>query len=276
LRVNTNGKFITFTFSDEKLKELEKLCGDLEGYDRDNEVCRIAVRRFLERWRKEHKKSVRHWLVTEIGGQYTERIHLHGILWTDESIEEVKKHWQYGFVILGDGKEHYVNEKTINYIVKYINKTDEKHKEYNSKIFTSKGIGANYMQRKDIKINAYNKGKTIETYRTKTGYKLGLPIYYRNYIYSEEEREKLWLEKLDEEVRYVDGVKVDISNGDDEYYRLLEVKRKKNKRLGYGDDSENWNLKEYENQRRNMKYRERHGHAEVESRRVSLHEIMKK
>ena len=30
-----------------------------------------AVRFFLERWRKEYKKSLRHWLVTEIGGNYT-------------------------------------------------------------------------------------------------------------------------------------------------------------------------------------------------------------
>lgn len=276
LKENKNGKFVTFTYSNEGLKELENLCGELEGYDRDNEVCRIAIRRFLERWRKEHKKSVRHWLVTEIGGRFTERIHIHGILWTDEGIEEIRKRWKYGHVILGDGKKHYVNEQTINYIVKYINKTDEKHKEYNSKVFTSKGIGKNYMQRKDIERNRYIKGKTIETYKTRKGLELGLPIYYRNYIYSDEEKEKLWIEKLDKELRYVDGVEVDVKEGYEEYYKLLEVKRQKNKRLGYGDDSENWDLKEYEKQRRNMKYRERHGLAEVEERRVSLHEIMRK
>ena len=54
-------------------------------------------------------------------------------------------------------------------------------------------------------------------------------------------------------------IRVDIANGNEEYYKLLEVKRAKSKRLGYGDDSDNWELKEYENQRRNLKKMERMG-----------------
>ena len=33
--------------------------------------------------------------------------------------------------------------------------------------------------------------------------------------------------------------------------------RQKNKRLGYGDDAKNWELKKYENERRNLKKLER-------------------
>ena len=185
---------------------------------------------------------------------------MHGILWTDENMKEIQEKWQYGKAILGNGQgKHYVSEETINYIVKYVNKTDENHKEYNSKIFTSKGIGKDYVQRKDARRNKYIKGKTIETYKTRQGLELGLPIYYRNKIYNDDEKEKLWLEKLDKEERFVDGVRVDIANGNEEYYKLLEVKRAKSKRLGYGDDSDNWELKEYENQRRNLKKMERMG-----------------
>ena len=72
------------------------------------------------------------------------------------------------------------------------------------------------------------------------------------------EKEELWLEKLDKKVRWVDGVRVDISEGEEEYYKLLEVKRAKNKRLGYGDDTENWERKKYENERRNLKKMERY------------------
>ena len=103
-----------------------------------------------------------------------------------------------------------------------------------------------------------------------------MPIYYRNKIYTDEEKEKLWIEKLDKEERWVNGVKVDISKGEEEYYRLLEVKRAKNKRLGYGDDAKNWELKRYENERRNLKKIERYeklygkGHAKQLKRRVSL------
>ena len=152
IRHNTNGKFVTFTFSNESIKELSKEIKGIEGYDLDNEITRIAVRRFLERWRKKFKKSVRHWLVTELGGNGTENIHLHGIIWTNETTETIKKIWKYGFIWVGDKNNGgYVNEKTINYIVKYVNKTDEKHKEYNSRIYTSAGIGKNYTNRTDAK-----------------------------------------------------------------------------------------------------------------------------
>ncbi len=196
------------------------------------------MRRFLERWRKKYKKSVRHWLVTELGQTKTERIHIHGLIWSNE-VEDIKKIWKYGNVWIGD----YVNNKTINYIVKYINKVDVKHKEYNSKIMTSAGIGSGYMKREDSKGNKYKEGKTREEYRTRQGIKMGMPIYYRNKIWNDEEREKLWIKKLDEEVRWVNGIKIDISNikGEEMYWRVLEQERKKNKRLGYGDNSKNWN-----------------------------------
>ena len=50
-------------------------------------------------------------------------------------------------------------------------------------------------------------GETDETYRTRKGLKLALPIYYRNKIYAEEEKEKLWIEKLDKKERWIDGEK---------------------------------------------------------------------
>ena len=253
IRVNKNAKFVTLTFNDRELLKLESEIKGITGYDRDNEVCRIAIRRFTERWRKKNKKTIRHWLVTELGSQNTERVHIHGLLWTDQ-VTEIEKKWQYGKVWIGE----YVNAKTINYIVKYVNKVDKAHKEYNSRIFTSKGIGRNYIHRPDIQRNVYKEdGETIETYKTRQGVELALPIYYRNKIYSDEEKEKLWLEKLDKEVRWVDGVEVDISKGEEEYYKLLEVKRAKSKRLGYGDDAKNWDLKRYENERRNLKKIER-------------------
>ena len=62
IKENTNGKFITLTFSNESYKELSKLCKG-KGYNHDNEIATKAVRRFLERRRKENKKSVRHWFI---------------------------------------------------------------------------------------------------------------------------------------------------------------------------------------------------------------------
>ena len=144
IRVNANSKFVTYTFTEHELQKLDNEVKGLSGYDRDNEICRIAVRRYTERWRKKYGKTLRHWLVTELGHENTERVHMHGIVWTDE-VKDIKEIWKYGKVWIGD----YVSAKTINYIVKYVNKVDEKHKTYNSKIFTSKGIGKQYMERRD-------------------------------------------------------------------------------------------------------------------------------
>ena len=105
--------------------------------------------------------------------------------------------------------------------------------------------------------NKYKKGETIETYKTRQGTELALPVYYRNHIYNENEREKLWLEKLDKKERWICGQKVDISKDDKEYFKVLYEARKKNKRLGYGNNEKNWELKKYENERRNIKRLER-------------------
>ena len=252
IRENKNGLFVTYTFSEIELQKIDNEIKGLTGYDRDNEICRIAIRRYLERWRKKYKKSLRHWLVTELGHTGTERVHIHGIVWTDKK-KDVEKIWKYGRTWIGE----YVNEKTINYIVKYVNKVDKVHKEYNSKIFTSPGIGSGYKKRQDFERNKYNGEKTIETYKTRQGIELALPIYYRNALYNDEEKEQLWLNKLDKEERWIDGVRVDISKGEEEYYKLLERKKEKNKRLGFGNDEINWELKKYENERRNLKKLER-------------------
>ena len=157
IRQRKNGKFVTLTFSNESIKEIAENI-KLDGYELDNEIATVATRRFLERWRKKYKKSVKHWLVTELGGNGTENIHLHGIIWTDETAETISKIWKYGFTWVGDKNNGgYVSEKTINYITKYVTKTDLKHSEYNSKILCSSGIGKNYIERSDSNKNRYKK-----------------------------------------------------------------------------------------------------------------------
>lgn len=163
IKEHKNGKFITLTFNNKSIAELSKDI-KVKDYELDNQIATLAVRRFLERWRKEHKKSLRHWLVTELGHTGTEHLHIHGIVWTDEPIDKIEKHWQYGWVWKGkeiNGKIiNYVNSRTVNYIVKYVHKTDEKHRYYKSIVLTSPGIGNNYMKGQEWKKNKYNGEKT--------------------------------------------------------------------------------------------------------------------
>ena len=101
IRHDDSGQFVTMSFTDESLLELQGVIENetfetLNGYNLDNEIATKATRRFLERWRKKYKKSVKHWLITELGQTNTERIHLHGILFTKETKEEIQKIWKYG------------------------------------------------------------------------------------------------------------------------------------------------------------------------------------
>ncbi|AXH76226.1 MAG: replication initiator protein [Microviridae sp.] len=289
VRVKSRAKFVTMTFSEEALIELEneihrinreqtdKLNKEhntnakykpIEGYDLENEIATIAVRRFLERYRKQHKTSIKHWLVTELGQIKTERLHIHGIIWTqmhdtregniltrkEDTKKEIENLWKYGNVNKRDinWENNYVNEITVNYIVKYINKTDEIHKYYNPIILCSSGIGKGYLNRRDSLQNKYNGEKTKEYYTTRQGNKIGLPKYYRNKIYNDKEKEELWIALLNKEIRYVNGIKVDISQGDEDYNNIIKHAREENKKLGYGDNKINWDEKQYEQQRRNI------------------------
>lgn len=260
IRTNS-GCFVTLTFSNESLFKIYEnlLLTDKEGkiesqgihtYEMQNRIASYAVRHFTELWRKHHKKTIKHFLITELGHNGTERIHLHGILFTKD-IEKIAKIWKYGFVFIGT----YVNEKTINYISKYITKIDTMHKEYTQKIFCSKGIGSNYLNRTDSYNNIFNLDKTNETYRFPNGRKGSLPIYYRNKLWNEDEREELWKLRMDKNERYVLGVKIDIStdNGEKDYQNAVKEARMLNLMKGYGTDVKDEELKKYEEKRKKLK-----------------------
>jgi hypothetical protein len=265
IRHDDRGKFVTLSFSDESLEELYKDCipkmekkkreeiFSFESYEASNEIATLGVRRFLERWRKENKKSVKHWLVTELGQQNTERIHIHGIIFWDKT-EDIEKHWKYGNVYIGE----YTTEKTVNYIVKYISEPDELHPTFQPKTLCSKGIGSQYLQRRDSTLNRYKPEKTKETYTTRDGQKLNLPIYYRNKIYTEEEKEALWIQKLDKNERYVLGEKISLNgdNGEKNYYLALENAQRVNNELKYGNNEIDWDKKAYETERRKLIWKE--------------------
>ena len=83
-----------------------------------------------------------------------------------------------------------------------------------------------------------------------------MPIYYRNHIYSEQEREYLWINKLDQNIRYVCGIEINMNepNAENRYFKVLETHRNENKKRGYGNDEINWDKRIYERQLRNQQY----------------------
>ncbi len=269
---------VTLTFSEESLQHLQekvysKSIEKPQGYDLDNAMCREAVRLFTERWRKKFGITIRHWLVTELGHNGTERIHMHGILWTDENKKIIQKMWNYGFVHVGK----YASVKGVNYMVKYVHKLDKKHPNYQPKIFNSRGIGKGFINSTKAKVHKYKGLKTKQEYETYNGKKLQMPLYYRNGIYTDEEKEKLWLELLDKQIRYVGGVKVDVSTkeGMNKYYKLLSQTQKYYEKMGFPTDKVDWKSKRYENEIRNLQHMKRKKIAEEKAERKRLREEKK-
>lgn len=235
IRQNPNAYFVTLTFTNEKYEEYENKLNTKN----ENIIATKAIRECLERIRKKTKKSVKHWFITEKGHEGTERLHLHGIVWgigTDKLFEEK---WNNGIVWVG----HFVNEATINYITKYMTKVDEVHPNFIGKVLCSPGIGKGFIERPEAKKYVYKKGETIEHYITRQGVKLNLPIYYRNKLFTEEEREKLFIDKLNKGIVWVRGQKIHINNHE-EYMCILMQEQKKAERLTKSTPR-NWEQQKY-------------------------------
>lgn len=266
VRHNKGGKFVTLTFSDESIYELTQKLREGgfkgNGYELDNAIATYAVRHFFERWRRKFKKSARHWLITELGHKGTENVHLHGVIWTDQPMEVIRERWKYGYIWpkKDDKTPNYVNERTANYMTKYVQKMDFDHRLYKPKIYNSEGIGAGYLEREDSKKHQYKGKDTIQTYKTRTGHEIAMPIYLRNKLWTEEEREQLWLHTLDKNERWVGGERIRNANtteGEQEYFATLEHYREINTRLGYGDDRKDYDRKRYESDLRKLRQAER-------------------
>ena len=241
--------FITLTFAP---KELEELCKKTRLKE-CNAVAGYAVRHMLEKWRKTHKKSIKHWLITELGHEGTERIHLHGLLFSDEQLEfsemddnklRTWNYWKYGHIYVGD----YVNQQTINYISKYITKIDTDHKGFVGQILASPGIGKSFidhLQEINSKEYEYRPKHATDFYRLENGCKVKLPKYYKNKLYNEEQREEIWRGFMDQHKIAILGIEHDIREGMSNLTRIKDNARDKNKNMEYGDNSGEWRKKDY-------------------------------
>lgn len=243
---NHTMKFVTLTINEEYMAKLKT------SDESPNDIATRALRLFLERVRKETKKSIRHWCVTELGDDKG-RIHLHGFF--ECRAETIAKHWKYGFIFVG----RWVNEQSIFYMTKYMLKECPYDKHFVGKVLCSKGIGSGYTRRLDAKRNRYQPNKTKETYRLRDGREMALPQYYRMKLYSEEERDKLWIEKQERGYRYIMGEKISTEN-EEEWENAVKYWQGISQQV-FKDNPEDWEIakekrklekmKRYRRERRN-------------------------
>ena len=102
-------------------------------------------------------------------------------------------------------------------------------------VLCSKGIGKNYIYSANAENNVFKGYNTRANYFTEQGVKLDLPVYFKNNLYTEEQREILFTRALDENKAYVMKVEYDLSRDEqvNEYYKALIDGKDINNRLGY-------------------------------------------
>ena len=79
-----------------------------------------------------------------------------------------------------------------------------------------------------------------------------MPTYFRNKLYSDEEKEKLWVEKLDKQERWVGKQKIDVSKTEGDYIEAVRQMRVVNRELGFPDMKSARKDKEQEEIRRQI------------------------
>lgn len=246
LKQNPHAVFFTGTFAP---KRIEYLCGRY-GLDEEdvNAIATKEMRLFLERLRKANGgRSVKHWVVTERGHDNTKRIHVHGIYFHEDKkvlLKLLRENWIAGYKYNGQ----YVNEKTINYIVKYLTKTDLDNPNFKGKVLASPGLGNRYVKSLDAQMVKYfprtETRQTRDWYIFRDGTKASLPRYYREKLFTEDERQLLWIEKQEEGFSYVMGEKIDTNTeeGKKQYKELKDYYKNYCIQV-HKDNPDDWELK---------------------------------
>ena len=127
---------------------------------------------------KKNKKIIKTLVCNRTRGREWKNTSTRNILRRKRSSIIIEK-WKYGYVFIGT----FVNERTVNYITKYMLKDDINNREFSGKVLASPGIGAKYFEREDWKFNKYREEDTREYYVFRNGAKAMLPKYYREKIH---------------------------------------------------------------------------------------------
>lgn len=178
-------------------------------------LCKRDFQLFMKRLRKIQKKyepkskSIKYYAAGEYGETYS-RPHYHAIIFNVGSIDWFSEAWSLESdsgvrEALGSLDVGQVSNDSVAYVAKYIDKAkripmhnrDDREREFS---LMSKGLGANYMTDEIVK---YHKEHLDELYLTKEGgYRIAMPKYYRDKIFSETEKVRqlhIIKDKLDEE-----------------------------------------------------------------------------
>lgn len=179
--------FLTLTYEDKNCPLIvEDDTGEITGYTLQKDHLQLFHKRLKERQRKYLKKErvkdwpqIRYYSIGEYGGQF-ERPHYHSIIFniTRGILSELHEIWEKGFIKVGT-----VTESSIHYVTGYVHKKKE-HPPGSQKPYATMtkhpALGDIYLQQNsDWHKDSYERNHVIYN-----GYKMPIPRYYKDKIYS--------------------------------------------------------------------------------------------
>lgn len=88
-------------------------------------------------------------------------------------------------------------------------KVDIKHPEFKQIVLASPGIGNGYFDRLDWQWQKQNYERLeVPTYTFRNGTKMAMPKYYKDKLFTEKERNKMWINNLNRGILWIYGEKV--------------------------------------------------------------------
>lgn len=177
-KVHQNALFVTLTYSNENVPITPK--GFMTLVKRDYQL-------FMKRLRyNTGNKKIKYYACGEYGTT-TWRPHYHAIMY-DVTHEQIEKAWTLGHIYVGT-----VTGASIGYTTKYICKdkrvplhgNDDRIPEFS---LMSQRLGKNYITPAKTKWHIENNASYVVV---EGGYKQPLPRYYRNFIFNEDQKQKI-------------------------------------------------------------------------------------
>lgn len=179
-RVADTAFFVTLTYDTRFLPITANGFATLSKHD---------LQKYWKRLRKLCPESkIRYYAAGEYGSK-NKRPHYHAIVFNVPDKEMLHSAWGMGSVVVGT-----VQSESVAYTMKYIDKAgsvpahrrDDRLKEFS---VMSKGLGSCYLDRRGVV--DYHRSDVTRNYVTKmSGHKVPMPRYYRNKIFTEDERKQ--------------------------------------------------------------------------------------
>ena len=113
----------------------------------------------------------------------------------------------------------------------------------------SPGLGAGYIKRIG-KRHAWKGEETKEDYYTRQGTPIALPKYYKYKLFTEEQREQLWIYREESGEKYVGNFKIEVKDEEsEEYYNTLKKEHNAEGVKTHRDDIKEIIIKKLQNRR---------------------------